>query len=75
MQARGIANNICGYLSKFVSNFQIAINPQIIKYYAQGDVAQMNRLTQNNSKYSLYFSIAVMICLCFWKQNIFCNYG
>lgn len=59
--ARGIANNICGYLSKFVSNFQIAINPQIIKYYAQGDVAQMNRLTQNNSKYSLY--LVLLMCL------------
>lgn len=59
--ARGIANNICGYLSNFVSNFQIAVNPQIIKYYAQGDVKQMNHLTKNNSKYSLY--LVLLLCL------------
>ena len=59
--ARGIASNVCGHLTKFVSNFQIAVNPQIIKYYAQGDIIQMNRLTQNNSKYSLF--LVLLFCI------------
>lgn len=63
--ARAIAATVCGHLSKFVGNFQVAVNPQVVKYYAQDNVEQMNHLTMNNSKYSLFlvflFSTPVLI--------------
>ncbi len=65
--ARGIASNVCGHLSKFISNFQVAINPQVIKYYAQGDIKQMNKLTKNNSKYSLY--LVLLFCIPFLLET------
>lgn len=57
--ARGLAMRICGYISGFVGNFQVATNPQTYKYYAQGNVAQMNRLVANSSKYSAYLLLIV----------------
>lgn len=63
--ARGIATTVCGHLSNFVTNFQIAVNPQVLKYYAQGNIEQMNQLTKNNAKYSFYlvllFSLPFLI--------------
>lgn len=59
--ARGIAMNVCGHLSQFVGNFQTAVNPQTMKYYASGNVAQMNRLVMNNAKYSSY--LLMIVCL------------
>ena len=57
--ARGLASRICGYIGGFVSNFQVAVNPQTYKYYAQGNTAQMNRLVMNSSKYSSYLLLIV----------------
>ena len=57
--ARGIAMRICGYINGFVGNFQTAVNPQTVKYYASGNVKQMNRLIMNNSKYSSYLLLIV----------------
>ena len=57
--ARGIAMRICDYINGFVSNFYVAANPQTIKYYASGNVKQMNRLIMNNSKYSSYLLLII----------------
>lgn len=42
--ARGIAFQANGWISKFVDNFQMALNPQITKYYAEGDIENMSNL-------------------------------
>ena len=39
--ARGIAYQIKGAVNKFVQNFQMAMNPQIVKSYANGDLKYM----------------------------------
>lgn len=65
--ARGIATNVCGYLTKFVSSFQVAVNPQVIKYFAEGNINQMNKLTMNNSKYSLY--LVLFFCIPFLLET------
>lgn len=57
--ARGIAMSLCGYVNQFVSNFQVAVNPQTIKYCASGNTEQMNRLIINNAKYSSYLMLFV----------------
>lgn len=57
--ARGIASQVGHVVQRFYSNFQTASQPQIMKYYAQGDVPGMSRLICNTSK----FSACLLLCL------------
>lgn len=63
--ARGIAVQIQGIINSFVSNFQLAMDPQIVKSYARGDYQYMQQLVFNSSKYSFYLlfllSLPVML--------------
>ena len=59
--SRGIAYTVSGYVTSFISNFQSASGPQIIKYHAAGDDDQMNVLIHNISKYSTYLFILIGI--------------
>lgn len=52
--AQGIAVSLNGTVMQFVNNFQVAVNPQIIKYYAAGQVKEMINLVCNNAKYGAY---------------------
>lgn len=42
--ARGIAFQASGWVTRFIDNFQMALNPQITKYYAEGDIENMSKL-------------------------------
>lgn len=56
--ARGIAVTVFTQVSAFVNNFISAMNPQIVKYFAAGNLQDMHRLITRGSKYSfllLYF--------------------
>ena len=59
--ARGIAINVNTMVMQFVNNFQVAVNPQIVKLYAAGEKEEMIKLVINNSKFAgfLYLFIAV----------------
>ena len=59
--SRGIAFTVSGYVTNFISNFQSAANPQIVKYHAAGDDAQMNELIHNVAKYSTYLFLLIGI--------------
>ena len=67
--ARGISNQVNGVASQFVNNFQTAVNPQIVKYYANGETGEMNHLIYNNARFSglmvLYIIIPLMVELPF----------
>lgn len=52
--ARGVANHVSGTLSGFVSNFTLALNPQITKNYAIGDIQGMETLTYRGLKFSYF---------------------
>jgi len=52
--ARGIAYRIRGAVNDFVSNFQIAMEPQIIKSFARGDKTYMHQLIFKGAKYSFF---------------------
>lgn len=52
--ARGIAYQVNGAISGFVSNFQMSMNPQIVKSYAAGDHKYMQTLIFQGSKYSFF---------------------
>lgn len=42
--AQGIANQISGIVTQFVSNFLTALNPQVVKTYAAGELNNMHNL-------------------------------
>ena len=52
--ARGIAVQVEGAVNSFVNNFQMAVNPQIIKSYAANEKDYMTSLIIRSSKFSFY---------------------
>lgn len=52
--ARGIAYQLIGLLNGFVRNFQMAINPQIIKLYASNKNKKFENLVYQGTKYSFF---------------------
>ncbi len=50
--ARGIAVQVQAATTSFISSFQTAVNPQIIKSYAQGELDDMNSLVLRSSRIS-----------------------
>ncbi|WP_133166352.1 lipopolysaccharide biosynthesis protein [Sphingobacterium haloxyli] len=50
--AWGIAAQVNSAITQFVSNFTKAVNPQITKYYASGEVDKMSKLVFQSSKFS-----------------------
>lgn len=58
--ARGVATQVQNAVMQFVNNFTIAINPQITKSYAIGDVEYMFKLVCRGAKYS-YFLLLIFV--------------
>lgn len=52
--ARGIASQVDAAVNTFVSNFTMAITPQITKTYAAGDYESLNKLIIYGSKYCFF---------------------
>lgn len=52
--ARGIAFQVQNAVQGFSNNFQMALNPQIIKSYAQNDLKRMHQLIFASSKYAFF---------------------
>ena len=50
--ARGIAVQVDSAVMQFVNNFIMAINPQITKKYAVGNIDEMNRLVCRGARFS-----------------------
>ena len=57
--SRAIAVQVSHATSQFFSNFYIAFRPQIIKYYAQGDIDNTYRLVLSSTRYSYYLMLLV----------------
>jgi len=66
--AMGIANQVSSAINQFVSNFQIAFRPQIVKYYASGNLEALRSLITNASKYSYLLLFAIVCPVCFNMQ-------
>lgn len=52
--ARAVAMQVDNAVQGFVANFQMALNPQIIKNYASNNLDQMRTLVFASSRYSYY---------------------
>lgn len=61
--ARGIAYQASSWVTRFVDNFQVALNPQIVKYYAAGDIKSMANLAINGAQFSSYLLLFLGIPL------------
>lgn len=63
--ARGIAVQVQTAVASFVTNFQGASIPQIVKLYAQGDREATIRLVNNSSKVSYFLFYILVVPVCF----------
>ena len=63
--ARGIAVQVQSAVHQFVSGFQMALNPQITKNYASGDLEQMHSLMFRSARFSflLLFFISLPVLM------------
>lgn len=63
--ARGVATQVEQAVLKFVNDFSTAVNPQITKMYAQGNLEEMNKLVCRGAKFStlLLFLISLPIII------------
>ena len=48
--AQGIANQVNGVITQFANNFLVALNPQVVKSYASGELEQMHTLVIRGCK-------------------------
>ena len=75
--AYGITNQVQGIILNFVASFQNAVNPQIVKSYAAGNVKRSIRLMQQSAKFSfglmLIITVPILISindlLTIWLKN------
>lgn len=68
--ARAIAVQVQNALYSFTSNFQVAVNPQIIKYYSAGEINKMHSLLFYGSKFSYYLLFVLAIPFVFDIDNV-----
>lgn len=52
--ARAVAVQVQSAIQQFVGNFQMALNPQITKTYAKGEMEEMHRLMFRSARFSFY---------------------
>ena len=63
--ARGIAMQVNGVVMQFISNFTMALNPQIIKDYAAGQLERMHKLMFQGTKLSYYIFMILSVPIIF----------
>ena len=61
--ARGLAFQIQMAVSQFIASFQMAINPQITKTYALGDISTTNMLVLRSSRLSFMLILLMVVPL------------
>lgn len=68
--AKGIVNQISNTVNGFASNFQMALNPQITKRYAAGEIDSMMKLVFAGCKYSAILMLFIVIPLFFANEQV-----
>lgn len=63
--ARGVAVQVQGVVQNFCNNFQMALNPQLTKSYAQNDLQHMHQLLKVSSKFSFFMLFFISLPLMF----------
>ena len=68
--AYAIASTISNMVNQFINGFQTAVNPQIIKSYACGDVERSTQLVINNAKFSSYLLLLFAVPLFIEMEDV-----
>lgn len=76
--ARAVAVQVETAVHEFSTNFMMAVNPQIIKLYAQGNLSEMHHLLFRASKFSFFLLFALSLpvvletdfLLTLWLKNV-----
>lgn len=59
--ARGVAVQVQSVVTQFSQNFQTAINPQITRSYATGELKQMHNLIYKSSRYTFFIMLVMVL--------------
>lgn len=68
--AFGIANQVSGAIYSFVSNFQSAFQPQIVKQYAACEYEQMHSLMDRAAVFSYYLLLMLTVPFCVSSEYV-----
>ena len=68
--AAGIANQVSNNVYGFISNFQTAFQPQIVKTYAAKEVERFHKLIFQTSKFSYFVVIVLVLPILFTIDGI-----
>lgn len=68
--ARGIAVQVQAAVTQFSGNFQMALNPQITKSYAVGDLQNMHSLVYRSSKFTFFLLLLLSLPVMIETKNI-----
>lgn len=68
--ARGISSQIQVAVRGFITNFQMAVNPQITKSYAQDNYTRLHSLIYASSKFSFYLMLCIALPLAIESKKI-----
>lgn len=68
--ANGIANQVNGAICSFLMNFQVALNPQIVKSYASDNKEYMQKLIFQGSRFSFYLLLLLTLPVIYQTEYI-----
>lgn len=68
--ARGIAMQVNTAISKFTQNFMTALNPQIVKSYAEEDFQRLDFLIQQGTRFAFYLMLIITLPILFEMNKI-----
>lgn len=68
--ARAISGQVKSQVVSFINNFRIAVNPQVLKRYAAGDVESSKRLLFLSTNVSFYLMLIITLPLLFETELV-----
>ncbi len=58
--AQGVGMQVSGVVTRFIGGFMTAVQPQITKSYAAGEIGQLNSLLVKSTKFSFYLMVVLI---------------
>lgn len=68
--SRAIALQVSSIVQQFNFNFQMASRPQVMKYYAQGQIAEMSDMIIANARFCTLMLLCLAIPICFNVEGL-----
>ena len=68
--ARGVAVQVQNVIQQFATNLQMAINPQITKSYAKGDMKYLETLVCGSSKFSFFLVFLLSLPILIMAEQV-----